>query len=356
MTITHLPSTQTLVSNTGSNSQPDFQVAIDWLDITFSNLDGADNARQIVKDFEELTTDQIDFNPSQSTFNGHQWDGCGRGVKGTLLWYQARRSDAEGHPLPAKLKIALSGSVLAQTDVKTLAFYVTDIASHFQPECSRIDIALDDLKKFIKMGRIADAMHSGDYFNTSYTAEIVSGNRGEPKGTTLYFGAPSSDKRLCIYDKTIESKGKLDANRWEARYRRKAANQVFHVWVQFERDAPESVPRLLQNYVLGLVDFRNRDGNDPNRARCEPLRWYSDLCRVLRAKPARVTVKAVVQTIQKSIDWTIKAVAPTLFTLKAALGDHFPKFFEDLIKKGADRMSNTRRRALKEANRAELCY
>jgi hypothetical protein len=356
MNIARTSALVTLVSNTGLNSQKGFRVGPDWLDVTFRNIDGAEHARQVVRDLERITTDEIEFSPLMPVFNGRRWDGSGRGVKGTKIWYMGRTTDDDNHPVPAQLKVALSGRVIAGTNQKLLAEYLGVVAAHLQPECTRVDFALDDHECFVSLRKINHARLRGNFFNASWKGIEGSGKRGEPEGTSLYFGAPSSDKRLCIYDKFIESKGKIHGNRWEGRFRKKAAKEVFSQWLDISQKAPESLPRAMQNWVLGIIDFRDRTGTDPNRDRCEPLEWFTDLCNVLSATPARIRVTAVVQSMQKSIDWVIKSVAPSLFSIQSVLDEQFPAFLENLLSLGSSKLSNIRRRLLADANRTELIY
>lgn len=347
---------ETLSSNTGLKSQPGFTVALDWLDLTFKNLHGAAHAFQLVRDFERLTGDSIEFSPTLATFNGHRWEGSGRGVKGTLVWYQGRQVGEDGHPVPARLKIAMSGRVLAGADMEAIAMYCREVASHLQPECTRIDIALDDHRKFIALWQITEARKAGNFFNASYTAEMVSCERGKTEGRTIYFGAPSSDKRLRIYDKTIESGGVVDANRWEAQFRRKAAQVVFKHWLETSKNGPQGSDRMLQNYVLGLIDFRERDDDDPNRKRKKPLIWYTELCELLSSCPAVVRIAAVVQSAQSSIDWVAKSVAPSLAMLRAVLGDGYEKYINSVVDEGVAKMSRIRRRLIETTDKEQLCY
>ena len=346
----------TLLSNTGLESQPDFEIGLDWLDVTFRNLDGAEHARQVVRDLEHITTDEIEFSPLMPVFNGRRWDGSGRGMKGTRIWYMGKTTDDDGHPVAAQLKVALSGSVIAQADVALLAEYLGEVTTHLHPECTRVDFALDDVKKFISLRKINHARLRGNFFNASWKGIQAGGKRGEDEGISLYFGAVTSDKRLCIYDKFIESNGRIPGNRWEARFRKRAAKEVFSQWLQIANKTPEALPRAMQNWVLGLIDFRDRTGTDPNRDRCPVLSWFADLCEILSATPARVRISTPVQSIQKSIDWVIQAVAPSLFCIQSVLADQFPKFLENLLSLGSSNLSNIRRRLLIDANITELIY
>lgn len=80
------------------------------------------------------------------------------------------------------------------------------------------------------------------------------------------------------------------------------------------------------------------------------------MLELLRAQPARARVRAVVKTIQRSIDWVNKAVAPSLYTLKEVLGEDFMPYLDNLLREGSVKLSNARRRILIEADKSCLVY
>lgn len=351
--LTHASTAGTLGSNTGLDSQSEFSVSVDWLDITFRKVPDRKTLNAILVDIEALTNDVIDFSADRPIMNGKLWDGSGQGVLGTKVWWQNFDFAGDGF---GQLKIAMSGSILAGTNQHALACYLAAIAPALELDCTRLDIALDDHQKFISIGKISEAREAGNFFNASYSMDYRSGQRGQIEGRSLYFGSPSSDKRLCIYDKSIESGGKILGNRWEARYRRKAAKQVLESWLKTYDESREKTARYLQNCVLGVVDFRARHGDDPNRERCPQLTWYQSLCRRLGATPARVVVEVMKQSAQKTIDWVEKAVAPSISSLKSILGADFPAFFDRILSEGSDRLTIARRKMIENSDKQQLIY
>lgn len=344
------------VSNTGLKSQPEFQVAVDWLDISFRKVPDTKDLYEIIDEFEQLTGDVIDFSPTRACFNGRQWDGSGRGEIGTLLWYDScDRTDRTSDEWP-QLKIAMSGKVLAHVDQAKLAEWLVSRAALNELDCTRIDLALDDRDKFVELREIIEAKALGNFFNASYSSYIESGNRGKPSGVTVYFGSPSSSKRLRVYDKTIESGGRILGNRWEAEFRKKAARETLYQWLENIDDGIQKAARWAQNIVMGVIDFRDRSCGDANRSRCPQLNWYKRLIRKLHANPARIRVAAVIQTVQRSIDWITAAVTPSLASIKAVLGEDFQPFIDNAINAGGERLSNIRRKIIERANIDELCY
>lgn len=343
-------------SNTGLNSQSEFSVGLDWLDLTFRKVPDHKTLRAILADIEALTNDVIDFSPDRPIMNGCLWDGSGLGALGTRVWWQGPDYSDSVDRQHGQLKIAMSGSILAGTNQHALAYYLSAIAPGLELDCTRLDIALDDHNKFIELGKITEAREAGNYFNASRWQEYRSGKRGQDEGISIYFGSPQSDKRLCIYDKGQESNGRIQGNRWEGRFRRKAAKQVLLSWLNTYNENRQVTARFLQNTVLGIVDFRDRLSDDANRDRCPQLPWYRALCNKLSAKPARIVVEQVKQTAQKTIDWVEKAVAPSIATLKTILGDDFPAFFSRIVAEGGERLTIARRKIIEQTEKEQLAY
>jgi hypothetical protein len=354
---------RTPLSNTGLDSQdicptepPKFSISVDWLDFSFRAIASAGEAYDLVHQLEIVLATAIDFSCDRPTHNGMHWDGSGHGNDGLLLWYRQPHENEFCERVPAQLKIALPGSALGPTRVRELSEWLVIAGDRTEIDCSRIDVALDDHDKLVKLGRIAEARRDGNFFNATYTERTESGKRGEIEGVTLYFGAKSSDKRLCIYDKTIESKGKILGNRWEARFRRKAACEVFSLWLSTITEGEAPTCRLLQNVVLGLIDFRDRTGADPNRERCDRLGWFAHLLSILSATPARISAAKIVLSAQKSVRWLGKSVASTLAGVRCVLKEDFREYLSNLIDDGASKMSNLRRQTMLMTDKEELLY
>lgn len=353
----------TPVSNTGYDSRnrppaetSKWSIGLDWLDFSFRNLVGQYEAQTLLDEYQAISGRHIAFAPGHAAFNGCQWDGSGVGSDGSLAWFRAAKTDEFGNIHPAVLKIALPGSAIAGIDMTALGKWLNIAGDGRELDCSRIDIALDDHEKIIKLRKIAEAREAGNFFNCSYSEIITSCRRGELEGVSIYFGSRSSDKRLRIYDKTIESKGKTLGNRWEAQFRRKAAYEVFSLWLSAVEKGDGVTCRLLQNIVLGLIDFRQRDDNDKDRKRCHLLSWYQFLLEHLKAIPARISVPKVEQSAQKSINWVNRSVGSTLAGLSIILKSDFSGWLESVISSGASRLTNARRAIICDADVMELLY
>lgn len=349
--------TQTRLSNTGLNSQTGkFSVGIDWVDLTFRSVAPGAPLRTLLSDIEALTGDELELNCDRPMTNGKRWDGSGGGPKGTKLYWMNEVEDEQGVYQSAQLKVIMSGRVLAGVDESALACYLLAVPEELRMDCTRIDVALDDHEKFIDLWKIIEAVRAGNFFNASYTDVQDSGRRGDIRGRTIYFGSTKSDVRLRAYDKTIESLGRILGNRLEAQYRKNRAFVVLKYWLNCYAEDEESVPRKLSQLVLGVIDFRDRSNGDPNRGRCPALPWFLALQQRLRAEPLRIRAAVVVQSAQKTIDWIIDSVAPSLSTLKEILKEDFVPFISQTIADGHSRLNTIRQKIIANTYKEQLLY
>ncbi len=346
----------TRVSNTGYDSQAPFQTAIDWLDITFRTVADMTDLYAIIEELEALTTSQIDFSPTKPVFNGKMFDGSGHGTTGLRLWFTAGDPFDAFAPIPMQLKFAMSGSVIAATDQNQLAQWLISRMAKNDVDCTRLDICLDDRDKFVNLDDVLSAHYAKNFFNASYSGQQDGGKRGDALGRTIYFGHASSHRRLRVYDKFVESGGKILGNRWEVEFRKKLAREVLYEWLEKIDDGAECVVRWCRNIIVGAIDFRSRNSDDTDRSRCPHLDWFARFIAKLSASAIVIKAAVAAPTMQKSIDWVAASVAPTLFSLKSVLAEDFPKFFNELLDDGADRLSNLRRKIIKDADKGKLIY
>ena len=363
MNIPQLPSDDTLASNTGYDSQnrsklipSKYSCKVDWLDFTLRNVAGPIEAYELVNCLEISLCRNLHFCANHAAFNGITWDGSGRSEDGVLTWYKAPTVDDCGEYVAGSLKFAFPGDALTPLISERLLTFFAEMGDDHPIDCTRIDIALDDHEKFIKLGKIEHARRGGHFFNCSHSERISSKRRGEDEAVTIYFGSRKSDKRLRIYDKTLESKGKVFGNRWEAQFRRKAAGEAFRFWCTEWKFSPSTVSNALARLVLGIIDFRKRGDDDDDRHRCEPLPWFSALIKAVDAEPMRIVVQPEEKTMQRSINWVNRSVASTLAMIKISLADEFLPYIERMVTEGGAKLSNMRREVAYLTGQHELLY
>lgn len=347
---------QTLLSNTGLNSQPAFQVGVDWLDFTFRNIPSHQVARALVAALDRITGDESELSPARPIFNGRLWDGSGEGINGTRIFFDQGGEDTDGILRPIQLKIALPGRIMASTELKTLAKWLLLVGAKYDLDCQRIDLCLDDRDESVKLWKIAGAYKRGNFFNAKYGGIDLSGARGEDKGMSVYFGSPKSLKRLNAYNMGIESRGKIKGIRWESRFRKEAANIVLVSVLECLDESYERFIKYAVDTILGTIDFRNRSSGDPNRFRCPVIDWYADFIAKLNSSPIRIRVAPPVISMQKAIDWIDKSVAQSLSMAREVLDDSFMPWLENVIHSGGERLSNVKRKIIEKTDKQQLFY
>lgn len=348
---------RTRLSNTGYDSQPRFECGVDWLDFTLRNVGGESEAEEIIKEVEALTGDSIDYSFSKAVFNGRMWQGSGNGVLGVRLWYDGgAAATPASDALPQQLKFSFSGKVMSGLHLPILADWLSWRAGLNQLDCTRIDICVDDKDRCVSLGQITQSMIVDNFFNAKYKGLDLSGSRGQDIGVTVYFGHPSSHKRLRIYDKDAESKGKVTGIRWEAQFRKAVAHDVLFTILEKIDDDVEKATDYFKSVVTGVIDFRDRSGADPNRARCPRLPWFEYFCNALAACPIRLVAEKREPLIQRSIDWINKSVAQSLSVVKKVLGDDWPAFIETTINAGGEKLNNRKRQLISITAKDSLWY
>lgn len=259
-------------------------------------------------------------------------------------------------PMVGELKVAMPGAAMALVDVCSLSSYLKVYSSVYVVDCSRVDIALDDNHKAVSMEEIAKASEDGNYFGVQYTKRIESGQRGKQVGKTVYFGSSASDSKLRCYDKTVESNGATDCNRWEGEFHRKKAQVVFYRWLGWMSESLEVAVNGMKDIVLSMIDFRDRRSGDPNRHRCPQLDWYADMCERLMHCTVLIRVPLQQPDMQKSIDWVRSSVSQTLASIRLVLKDDFFPYLMSLLELGTANMSNIRRKIVDLTDVGKLCY
>jgi phage replication initiation protein len=271
--------------------------------------------------------------------------------------YSIVAADGAAVDKPGELRVSMSGRYLDNVDMTALAAYLLIVRESYGLRCSRVDVALDDHEKRFPLELVEKARCDRHYFNVRSTSVVNSDDiYTNTQGQTVYFGSRQSDAFMRVYDKTAESKGARVGNRWEAEFKGKKADLLFSQWLSAMEDDERRAGKLLVNVVLGTVDFRDKSKGDKNRKRCPVLPWFAEMCDVLSSAPVRLRVAKPKQSLQRTVDYLKRSVAPSLACLVKAMGCEFPGYFRKLVSDGDRRMSNIRRKISEDADISQLCY
>jgi hypothetical protein len=267
------------------------------------------------------------------------------------LSIQTYRNIMIGYNLPdpgsgrlGKARISIPGSALERFSIHELYAVFFTLNLVYKVRVTRLDIALDFygyhelIKKVEIAGRNGNFAGVGTYHPYKSFAHIK--GKYQLTGNTHYFGSRESDKQLRVYDKSLESDGKIDCIRCELQLRREYAHSVFEGFASIDQDSfDELYHQYLAGIVLGSVRFVNRKSGD-RLSRQDDLSWYAEL-QVCVANPLSLSAVRKPSSIHKSMEWINKQVAVTLVTIREALGaTQYANWMASTMAKASKRMTS----------------
>lgn len=187
------------------------------------------------------------------------------------------------------------------------------LAADESANISRIDVACDDREGYLCMGDIVRKVQDNEV-NSRMTKRtvMVSYDGTESSGSTVYIGAPSSDFRIRIYDKALESGESGHWIRVELVMRGENANAF-----GAQLTNAENVGKLAAQVVNDKFSFIDRD--DSNITRCTVCPWWQAFVDELEA--VRLVARCVVQhSVEQVHSWVEAQVGPSLAILLRTMG------------------------------------
>lgn len=122
---------------------------------------------------------------------------------------------------------------------------------------------------------------------------------------TCYIGRPTSRKQLRVYDKGAESKGEIDAVRFELVLKQEAAESFIHQLLA----RPDLAGQIIAGHLQAFVDFRELS-EDHHTERRPVMAWWAELLGAV--VKAETYVLKVARTIEDKLAWLEKGVSATL--------------------------------------------
>ena len=174
----------------------------------------------------------------------------------------------------------------------------------------RVDLALDDAQRVVQVSQVAAALKGPEAVSCARKGrEMMGFNVGSPEvtGETVYLGSTSSQRRLCVYDKMMESGGQVDSVRWELRFKDEAAQRLMLLGL-VDSDWGE----LFASQLVSFVDFRDPESHSEVEKRTR-LPWYQRLVGL--AEKATASLPKPAQTVQDVLDWLDRSIGPSLATV-----------------------------------------
>lgn len=211
-------------------------------------------------------------------------------------------------------------------------------------KATRLDTTIDDFEKRVRPKDLLPIAEKGNYsgFKCNGHLNKITQKWQSPRlvyqqstkcdpnkdgevdwAATLHFGSPQSDKSLNIYDKYLESEGKIDSVRWEVRWKDEYAHVRFRRIVECLRNSPEELPFLLASLTTGAIDFIDRHHSTSKRAatrvaECPRYAFWQEFLDCLGC--TRIPISAPEITVEKVVNWINYQVATPLFSLSKICG------------------------------------
>lgn len=157
------------------------------------------------------------------SLRGKLWDTTITSARGLSLAWRAP-DDGAGY---GTAWLSIPGSALDQLHAYKLQQLVERLNDLPGWRCSRLDLAADDYQRSVMPAQVWRAIQERDVVGVTQGTYMESTSRGLGIGQTCYVGARSSSKRMRVYDKYVESGGKVNAIRWECQF---ANRQAVAAW------------------------------------------------------------------------------------------------------------------------------
>lgn len=287
--------------------------------------------------------------------SGDMWQHSDRGFNG----YQASIRSANGvivgwSPDRSEWTAWVGQSAMGTIDQGQQFDLMHMIVDGWDGKCTRIDSTIDanfdndsdrnSLKNLVREAVLGDDVRSRSEVGKEYHYP------GKPeKGWTQYIGSGKSLSMLRIYDKHAESKGEMNAIRFELELKGEKADS-------FARQLLESVDSWYEigvEALRGFVDFVDR-GSDSNISRCKLLGWWQKI--VGFAGKLRIPIPKPVRTIDNVIDYVVNQVGTSIATLQEYFGVPQAALMIGRIGRQSRGRINISQRNILEQKRLEWAY
>jgi DNA relaxase NicK len=237
-------------------------------------------------------------------------------------------------PTRGEAIITISGSLLARLSMERCHDFLKtlyELGAH----CTRFDIAVDDFtKSYFDYEKLDSALAAGNFKGAR--PKSYSCTRDGDGGWKATVGKRGNNIYRRFYNKAVQSKGAIDAYRYEVEYLNGHAKSIFESFCTLNHEA---ILDFCSQLLGGAVDFIDRSQSD-RASRSPRLDWWDDFVSVLGGA-IQWSVPRLVRTIEKTIKWVDKQVASSLAVIRECKGlDWFEKWLHKSIYLGERRFKS----------------
>lgn len=241
--------------------------------------------------------------------------------------------------------LMMTGTAMRTIPAEKMHEFVSFMVQKCWLKATRLDCAWDDYEKRITPENVwknyCETKKYTRFRRCAHHIEIL--GDGSPTSDTVYWGCRGENgggSYLRYYRKDLESKGEIDAYRWEVEYSGQKAQEAF--FALSKCPDLETMGRLVGALVGGSIDFVERSGkkgDEKHLNRASRVEWWQSILDRIGCSPIRG--HKIPSTIEKSKQWVKKSVSTCLSTIQTAIGEEqFWPWLESMVEVGKCRMQS----------------
>jgi len=318
----------TPVSNTGvkwtkDEIKPVFEVGIDWIAGTTNEA----RSTELMAELGQFFTDEFVDQERGIGFYQESY----RSTLGIVVGLKPRGTGRDD------CYFSIPGSVVGAIAHEKIHELIKLLICEYDFHFSRMDLKLDDYSKTITPELAYTAYQDGNIAGFKAHHWHSSGSEAKGIGRTLELGRrgkKGSGKFMRIYDKTVESKGEIDATRIELELSQESAKSVATL---FAAVPSEDIAKYIFDIITSSVDFIARDASE-RLDRAIRLDWWAVIAD--GREKIKLTGIHIKSTLDSAKRWVHNQVAPILATIVNAFANEqdWNDWFWDVVMNGEKRM------------------
>lgn len=338
---------ETPLGNTGSESantppmEKEFAAVFDWLQGCF-RLSDYGEFEYFLQLITDICQDEWIRDDDRPLYKGRHFIHSIRTVRGSIIGWNI----TDDHKIDCWLSLTGSTLIGASFDhLRQLLLFLINLETRF----TRIDLAIDDYTKSLKPSYFKTAYQHGHHHGFRKMSMIENFESADPleeKGFTVYMGRRNGNKLTRFYNKSVESKGEIDAYRLEVEYKDDYTKNVIDYLL-----TADSFAKAIANLVLSAVDFRDEDDIQ--------LLWWNAFIARLESTPVHLLCQRAKPTIESSMNWIEHQVETTLAVVQEfceRITVNFEDWLKERLESGRHRMKGVHRAVITEGLRLHGSY